>query len=180
MKLKNLLLVLTILSFITGCYSPLKGKIVDAETGKPIEGAVAMAEWTRTKGFGNTYTVSAKVSEAVSDKEGNFELDGCYSLFVDKPSLTIYKNGYVAWNSEYIFPDWKKRDGFEWKSELVTRMEKFAISYSYTDHQIFIYSSIMDNLGLDDKKIFISRYYEYEISKVIVERDINERKKLQR
>ncbi len=163
MKIKSILLLLASLLISTGCYGygTLKGKVVDAETGEPIEGAVAMAEWTKTKGFGNTYTVSAKVSEAVSDKEGNFELAGCYSPFVNKPDLTIYKKGYVAWNNRYIFPDWKKRDGFEWKSGQVFRMDKFKKEYSYEKHTSFIYDSI--NYGLPGtKKIIIEEAIRWE------------------
>lgn len=168
MKIKNILLLLIVLLLTTGCYGPLKGKVVDAETGAPIEGAVAMAEWTRTKGFGNTYTVSAKVSEAVSDKEGNFELGGCYSPFVNKPDLTIYKKGYVAWNNEYIFPDWKKRVEFEWKSGHVFKMERFREDYSYNSHRRFITSAINSTIGKDDKKL-IKNAYSWELERVNLE-----------
>ncbi len=154
MKIKSILLLLASLLISTGCYGygTLKGKVVDAETGEPIEGAVAMAEWTKTKGLGNTYTVSAKVSEAVSDKEGNFELDGCFNPFVDKPDLTIYKKGYIAWNNGYIFPDWKKREGFEWKSGLIIKLDKFIKIYKHSEHVRFIRSSINSSLPNKNKK----------------------------
>lgn len=171
MKIKTIILLLSAL-LLTGCYGTLQGKIVDAETGAPIEGAVAMAEWTKTKGLGNTYTVSAKVLEAVSDKEGTFELGGCYSPFVDKPSLTIYKKGYVAWNNEYIFPDWAKRVGFEWKSGQVFRMEKFREDYSYNSHRSFITAAINSTIGKDDKKL-IKNAYSWELERVNLELKIN-------
>lgn len=161
MTFKNLFLLLAVLFVTTGCYGTLRGKIVDAETGAPIEGAVAMAEWTKTKGLGNTYTVSAKVSEAVSDKDGNFELDGCYSPFVDKPSLTIYKKGYVTWNNQYIFPDWNKREGFEWKSGGVFVLERFKEGYSFDRHVSFIRRSI--NFSLHHEETFIEKAMNWEI-----------------
>ncbi len=170
MKIKSILLLLASLLISTGCYGygTLKGKVVDAETGEPIEGAVAMAEWTKTKGFGNTYTVSAKVSEAVSDKEGNFELDGCFNPFVDKPDLTIYRKGYVAWNNKYVFPDWAKREGFEWKSGVVFKLERFRENYSYNNHRRFISSAINSTIGIKYKKL-INDAYSWELERVDLE-----------
>lgn len=159
MKINNAFLLLTVLLINTGCYGPLKGRVVDAETGEPIEGAVAMAEWTRTKGLGNTYTVSVKVVEAVSDKDGNIELDGCFSPFVNEPTLTIYKKGYVAWNNGLIFPDLNVRDGFEWKIGQVFQLEKFRSTYSHDAHVSFISSSINSTIG--NKNRFIS-LFEWE------------------
>lgn len=170
MKIKNILELLTVLIITTGCYGPIKGKVVDAETGAPIEGAVAMAEWTRTKGLGNTYTVSAKVVEAVTDKDGNFELGGCYSPFVNEPLLTIYKNGYVAWSSELIFPALESREGFEWKNGQVFGMEKFKNSYSYVGHKSFIRRAIRSSLGSGKKELLIREYEKNELEKVIEER----------
>lgn len=170
MNFKNIFLLLSVLLVTTGCYGPIKGKVVDAETGEPIEGAVAMAEWTRAKGLGNTYTVSVKVSEAVSDRDGNFELDGCYSPFVNEPALTIYKNGYVAWNNVLIFPDLNVREVFEWKSGLVFKMEKFEDSYSYVDHQSFVKRAIKISLGVKNKEQLIEEYEKYELEKIIQEK----------
>jgi len=161
MKILNILLLLSVLFSTTGCYGTLRGKVVDAETGAPIEGAVAMAEWTKTKGLGNTYTVSAKVVEAVSDKDGNIELDGYYSPFVDKPDLTIYRKGYVAWNNQLIFPSYSVREGFDWKSGQVFRMEKFKEGYSFFKHLEFVNSRAHLYEATNKKQLF-NREFEFE------------------
>lgn len=150
MKINTTILLLSAL-LLGGCYGAIRGKVVDAETGAPIEGAVAMAEWTRTKGLGNTYTVSAKVVEAVSDMEGNFELEGCYRPFVNEPDLTIYKKGYVAWNNVLIFPSYKVREGFNWKNGSVFKMERFKEEYSYGEHVSFIRKSINSTMAHGEK-----------------------------
>lgn len=160
MDIKKVFLLIAVL-LTTGCYGTLKGRVIDAETGEPIEGAVAVAEWTRTKGFGNTYTVSAKVVEAVSDKDGNIELDGCYRPFVNEPGLTIYKKGYVAWNNSLIFPSYKMREGFEWKSGQVFGMERFKEGYSFDKHVSFIRRSI--NYSLRSEKKSIEKAMDWEI-----------------
>lgn len=167
MKIKIIFLLLTILFVTTGCYGTLSGKIVDAETGAPIEGAVAMAEWTRTKGFGNTYTVSVKVSETVSDKNGNFELEGCYSPFVNKPDFTIYKRGYVAWNNVLIFPDWKKRESFEWKSGHVFGIEILASGVDFIAHDSFLNIAAKPYSATSEKNKFLKEYNEWERDKLL-------------
>ena len=91
MKNKLLSLLFAVALTSTGCYLPVNGRVIDAETNQPIEGAVVLVEWTKTKGFGFTYTESYKVAETTSDKDGKFELPGCYSAFVNEPDLTVYK-----------------------------------------------------------------------------------------
>ena len=45
--------------------------IVDDETGEPIEGAIALAQWIKTKfNFEGGFTYVSKARETVSDKEG--------------------------------------------------------------------------------------------------------------
>ena len=169
MDIKITLLLLLILLFTSGCYATLKGKVIDGETGEPIEGAVAMAEWTKTKGIGNTYTVSARVVETMSDKEGTIEISGCWCPFTDKPDLTIYKKGYVAWNSRIIFPHRKKREGFEWRDDQVFSLEKFGEGYLYNEHLSFIRSSINSTIGYEKKKIII-KAFEWETDMKLKER----------
>ncbi|MBI5748930.1 MAG: hypothetical protein HZA00_07370, partial [Nitrospinae bacterium] len=82
MRIQNLFLILTILFLTTGCYAEITGTIVDAETGEPIEGAVVLVEWTKTKGLGLTYTQSYQVVEVITDKDGKATVSGVFSPFV--------------------------------------------------------------------------------------------------
>lgn len=124
---------------ISGCYMPIRGRVIDAETQQPIEGAVVLVEWTKTHGIGEHWTESAKVVEVVSDKEGRVELPGCYDPFVRSPNVTIYKKGYVAWNNYLIFRGTtERRMDYEWKSGYVFNLEKFMSNYSYINHWLFI------------------------------------------
>ncbi len=67
MKIKLLAVIALMLLVETGCYLPVSGQVVDAETNKPIEGAVVLVEWTKTKGYGLTYTESYKVAETLTE-----------------------------------------------------------------------------------------------------------------
>lgn len=155
MKTYYLVLIIALFFLTSGCYaSDITGTVVDAETGKPIEGAVVLAEWTKTKGLGLTSTESYKVVEVVTDKDGKFAVSGVSTPFVNPPHLTIYKKGYVAWNNEFIFPDYKKRTDFKWQSGHVFRLEQFKENiYSHKEHVMFIYAPVAGSSK-------IPRYYD--------------------
>lgn len=170
MKVRLYALIIFLLFGTTGCYATITGTVVDAETGEPIEGAAVLIEWTKTHGFGLTYTESYKVIEAVTDKEGKVIVSGVFNPTVNPPHVTVYKKGYVAWNNEFIFPDHKKRKDFNWQNGYVFRMERFKDNYSFIDHQSFIDGTAHLFMETEKKKLFIKAYDEWERAQVIKER----------
>lgn len=170
MQVKHLILMFSILFFMTGCNAEITGTVVDAETGQPIEGAVILVEWTKTHGFGDTSTESYKVVEVLTDKDGKAIISGTFSPTVNRPHVTVYKKGYVAWNNEYIFPDYKKRTDFSWSNGYVFRLEKFKDSYSYDDHRAFVENAINTGLGTKNKGLFLKLFRETEEEKAFEER----------
>jgi hypothetical protein len=162
--------------FLINIYPGMMGKVIDAETGEPIEGAVIMMEWTETKGVpGMTYTESYKVIEVVTDKEGRAWIRGVYNPFVNLGSLVVYKKGYVAWGKDYIFPDYKKRTDFRWCCFYkVFKLERFKPEYSYIDHTSFIDSAAASHSGHKELINEAIRWEEIESSK---ERDRKRRKR---
>ncbi len=158
MKFYKLFIFVAFLMFLAGCYSGIAGTVVDAETGKPIDGAVVLVEWTRTKGIGFTATESSKVIETITDKDGQFALGGNYSPIGNAPDLTIYKKGYVAWNNKYIFPGYKQRSNFTWSSGQVFKMAPFTSGYSHDEHVTFIKSVIGTTIAYEKKKMLIEAF----------------------
>jgi len=91
--------------------------IVDDETGEPIEGAIALAQWVKYKAtlFEGGIPYAAKAKETVSDKEGKIYIKGYRSFnpFASDRHLTVYKPGYALWNSkkEAVYPlDYQPKD----------------------------------------------------------------------
>lgn len=98
------LLLIAILLFQTACLyavrydATYKGKIVDAETGEPIEGVVVLGEWDRE------YPTPAgavhkfyDTKETVTDKNGDFEIPGVgLRVFTNiiPMNVLIFKAGY--------------------------------------------------------------------------------------
>jgi len=172
-KMRKIGLIFVFLMFlmIPGCYAEVTGIVVDAETGQPIEGAAVLVEWTITTGIpGMMGTKSLKVVELVTDKDGKVTLpEGPSNLSVNPPIVTAYKKGYVAWNNEYIFPDYKERKDFKWQEGFVFKLEKFKTEYSYDAHVKFINGAIRSGMALG-KKDLIKEAYEWEKFKASGER----------
>lgn len=110
----------------SGCVSmlrydgPYKGRVIDAQTGQPVEGAVAHGTWSRIHfvptGSSSEYYDSY---EMLTDKNGEFKIPGQGLLVlsnIDDMSLTIFKAGYKQWrpNNWSGLRDWKSDDSLTW------------------------------------------------------------------
>ena len=132
-------LALLLVFMLGSCSAEVTGTVVDAETGKPIEGAVVLVEWTMTKGMpGMTHTQPYEIEEVVSKKDGTFKIKKLLNPLLNLPRVTIYKRGYVAWNNEYVFPTWSKRKNYKYENGMVIKLELFKKEYSRKDHVNFI------------------------------------------
>lgn len=139
MKIRSMITAMFVVSLIAGCYPGISGRVIDAETQMPIEGAVVLAQWTDSHGIGLTYHTVHKIIETETNKDGTFSLSGVYSPFVDPPVLIIYKNGYVAWRNDFVFPEYKKQTDYDvWKNRYTYKLDRFKDEYSKNKHQSFI------------------------------------------
>jgi hypothetical protein len=143
MRIRFGIVLIALMILANGCQGAMTGIVADAETGKPIEGAIVLVEWTKKTGLGGFYSTSSyKVVEVITDKDGRFSVSGVLNPFVDEPDLTIYKKGYVAWNNQIIFPDYRNREGFEWRDGFVFELKRFdEESFSYDELSSFITSA---------------------------------------
>ncbi len=159
----NILLIVFLFVFTSSCYPSIKGTVVDSETGNPIEGAVVLVQWTKTKGLpGMPYHEVYKIIEAETDKAGKFNISSTLNPFVDAPEIVIYKEGYVAWRNDYIFPDYRKRENFKWQNNYVYKMERFKENYSKEEHHSFMSHGIIGDSLEKTPKYFGSESKELE------------------
>lgn len=91
---------------------PYKGKVVDLETGKAIEGAVVAGVWVLAFNF----TPFCDAKETVTDKNGEFTLPKgwCFSLWplaqMDRMDIVVFKPGYLGYPPlGYTFEERKAR-----------------------------------------------------------------------
>ena len=164
--------LIIVLYFILSYLGRITGTVVDAETNQPIEGAAILVEWSISVSVGYSATDSYKVVETVTGKDGKFSVLTVLNPFVDPPILTIYKKGYVAWNSERIFPEGNKRQDFEQGKDVVAKLEIFKESYSHDRHVMFIDSCIRSSQAFEEKRKMYQAL-DWELSMARAERQRN-------
>lgn len=168
MKFKALCFGLFLVLVTASCNAEITGTVVDAETGNPIEGAVVLVEWTISKGLpGMSTSESYKIFEGLTDKEGKIMIPKIYNPLVNPAQITIYKKGYIVWNSEYLFPTFKKREEFQRGENDVFKLDKYVSEFKHQSHISFIHSVI--RLGRGDKKLMMDAI-EWEERKAFEER----------
>lgn len=103
---KRLVVVLSVaLLLVVAVYcvhtdGPYKGKVVELETGKPIEGAVVAATWSITK-WNNTANF-CDAEETVTDKNGEFVLPKGWCIRgpiseLNWAQVVVFKPGYLGY-----------------------------------------------------------------------------------
>lgn len=82
------------------CDGPYKGKVVELETEKPIEGAVVAGSWVVA--YGAHHEPFCDATETLTNQNGEFELPkGCCWSYIFaqqyKPSVVVFKLGYLGY-----------------------------------------------------------------------------------
>ncbi len=141
--------------------------IIDNETGKPIEGAVAIAIWRKTSTkdrawFEGGTEIPSRIEEAVSDKNGNIFIKKFWNwhlLETHYPRLTVYKFGYVCWDQIFIMGQKEDRKDFNKESRIV-RMVKWSKGFSLYLHDSFIQSCTRGEYNLVPTLLFYNAFEE--------------------
>jgi hypothetical protein len=121
--------------------------VIDDETGKPVEGAVALAIWREVSTeaaawFEGGKDVPVRIEEVLTDKNGDIFIKGFWNWHLlerEYPRLTVYKFGYVCWDQKLIFaPDykWIPRQDFN-KENRVVKLKKWPVGFSFREHASF-------------------------------------------
>jgi hypothetical protein len=173
----NSLLILFMLLSVNSC-AAMSGHpqptaiVIDADTGQPIEGAVAIAIWRKHSATerawweGGTMVV-VRVEEAVSDAQGRIYIDGFWGswyLFENRyPRLTIYKPEYICWDQKNIFipgQSGKRRTDFNSKKR-IAKLKKWPENFSFNRHSSFVSTVTMGDAHEASQKKFVNAF-DYE------------------
>ena len=161
MKLKTACFLL-ICILLSGCgyYNSMVATVVDAETMKPIEGAIINVNCFKNEGWpGLTYGRMSGRVEVVTDKDGKAYIERVCNPLVSEFTLAVYKPGYVVWGSRAIckpgnvnrwdmpnitkdmLPSCETRKDFRWE-DYTFKLERFKPEYSHADHESLFNSAI--------------------------------------
>ena len=122
---------------------PYEGRVVDADSGRPIEGALVVCSWGFDRGVGNTAPEAERTRETRTDPDGHYriarlrDLPGGLSTRLARFSLIVYQRGYVAYRNDRIFqPRWRRRD-FAQRNNLV-KLARWSPELSHARHLLFV------------------------------------------
>ncbi len=164
--------------------------VVDAKTGAPIEGAVAIAIWRKLSTeerawFEGGTEVPTRIEEAVSDAQGRIYIDDFWEWHFSKsryPRLTIYKPRYICWDQKLIhMPGHKseQRKDFD-KKHRIARLKRWPENFSFVRHYRFVNSVTSGDAHDAPQQKFVGAF-DYERKFRIDERTkINEARKKMR
>ena len=175
--MRNPCFLFLILSFLLGgCATPTTFRVLDAKTKQPIEGAVALAEWTAVGGFpGLSHTDTVKVAEDVSDSEGKLTIPGAIGLTALRtPHIKVYNPGYVGWDSRSIYLGYyennktlareKRRKDFSMKNQDIFLEPWDDEKHSYISHGSFIRTTAdFEEAGMRTDDSLYRKAIDYEV-----------------
>lgn len=160
-------LLIICLLFVSGCARlSATFRVVDAETQKPIEGAVAIAWWSSYRGLpGLSYGVTDKVIERETGPDGTFKIPMIIGRLARQvPRIKVYKPGYVGWDNRYIYLGcyeeditlyrYKEKEDFKYKSQDIYLVH-WKDNYSFMSHFSFLNMDLPGDLhrvGLSELK----------------------------
>ena len=148
-KLVIFALLVFLVTAITNKYGPYTGKVVDAETGEPIEGAaVYMVFRTQSPNPGGSTGHYAGAAETLTDANGEFELSyraivfHPFCLWDPWPSQLVFKPGYGTFpghKGANILPEKRKMPGIPEKQYVTISLPKLTTKEQRRDTLISVY-----------------------------------------
>ena len=115
----------------------IKGQVIEADTGNPIEGALVIALWKLTDIVGEGPGGYAKIIVTETDKEGRFEIPPwinfkpwklIYTTNNLSPYTAIFKPGYMVHRSHRLAFEGFPEDTIMTAEERKLGIEKFGIA----------------------------------------------------
>ena len=120
----------------TGYTGTLSGQVLDAETGRPIAGAVVLGVWVYADGAPSfPHSELVGVRETETDAEGRFAMESFAGITTEE-RITAYKCGYIAWSNLFSFPPLRRRAHIAPTTQI--RLELFPAGESHREHALFI------------------------------------------
>jgi hypothetical protein len=122
---------------------PFDGRVVDAENGNPVAGALVYATWRFESGYGLAQPAGFREFVASTDATGRYTIPALESRPPgDSARLTdfqliIYKRGYVAYRSDRRFRDFGPRMDFAQHYNEV-ELERWRSDYSHARHLRYV------------------------------------------
>jgi hypothetical protein len=131
---------------------PYNGIVLDADTDRPVAGALVAASWAFERGIGLQAPLAAREVVVESGVDGRYtiprltdlpdvDLPGGASTRLRRFTLIVYRRGHVAWRSDRRFagggrPAPARRDFSQYGNRV--RLDKWQPGFRHAEHLVFL------------------------------------------
>jgi hypothetical protein len=119
---------------------PFDGQVLDAETERPVAGALVYASWAMAEGTGAVAPAGWRDQVVSTDATGRYKiprLPGKVPGRLTGFHLVVYKRGYVAYRSDHRFEDFAARTDFAQKN-LKVPLARWRPEMSHARHLRYV------------------------------------------
>jgi hypothetical protein len=178
-----LMLVMAPLLSACGMHYNIKGKVINGQTGQPVEGAVVDINWIRYKLGPPGLPLDMAfygTTERLTDAEGGFTIP---KYTFGTHFMGVYKKGFVCWSSDTKFnPQGKTEDEMfvhryvKVKNGMVIKLEPKDGNFPAVKHASFV-QSVDTGLGSPIPLFTEATNEEYKIYENFVKNQMRKKKK---
>lgn len=122
---------------------PYDGVVIDADSERPIAGALVAASWAFERGVGLQAPLGSREVVTETGADGRYQiarlqnLPSGMSTRIRRFSLIVYHRGHVAWRSDRRFPGREARRDFSQRGNRV-KLEKWQPTFLHSEHLVFL------------------------------------------
>jgi hypothetical protein len=127
---------------------PYDGIVLDADTDRPVAGALVAASWAFERGIGLQAPLASREVVVESGVDGRYaiprltnlpdaDLPGGASTRLRRFTLIVYRRGHVAWRSDQRFGSGLRRRDFSQRGNRV-HLEKWQSGFHHAQHLVFL------------------------------------------
>lgn len=185
-----LILLITTLAFASGCQGnqwvyfhdeEIMGYVVEADTRKPIEGAIVVSMWQLSQKLSEGFGGYAKVIETKTDKEGKFVIPAWKTfkpLTVNSvmhdfaPKVIIYKPGYKVYWTHKVLWEGYPNDFSRTEEEKRKLKEEYSINPAKLK-RIYEDKEKLKNIDDVEHELSIASLYTPEIMRLLKEEELS-------
>jgi hypothetical protein len=122
---------------------PYDGIVVDADSDRPIAGALVAGSWAFERGVGFHAPAGAREAIVETGADGRYTIPALTDLpegasaRVRRFTLIVYHRGHVGWRSDRLFPGRELRRDFTQRGARV-RLERWQSQLGHAEHAVFL------------------------------------------
>ena len=122
---------------------PFEGRVLDADTKRPIVDAVVVCSWAFVRGMGNAAAEAMRAMETTTDVDGHYRFPALRNLPIglttrlSRFSLVAYKKGYAAYRHDRNFGQQQRHRTFSQHNNRVM-LSRWSPELSHARHLLFL------------------------------------------